>query len=148
MANWGTAKLSHAHLHELFLTHGETNFTISTPKLGACVLVGRTLYPGNDDTLQPDKTVYPGNDGTLQPDETLTLRYEPKYLVTKGLSHWERTIISCWMSSISSSASSKSMIFIATTCCVLLSMPLKTSPNEPLPIRSSLVKIVSGSTFA
>lgn len=33
------------------------------------------------------------------------------------------------------------------TCCVLLSMPLNTSPNDPFPIRSCFVKISSGSTF-
>lgn len=51
------------------------------------------------------------------------------------------------MSSISSSASSKSIILIATICWVRLSIPLKTSPNEPLPIRSCLVNMSSGSTF-
>lgn len=78
-------------------------------------------------------------------------------------------MISCCISSISSSASSKSIIFIATTwrekerkinyylikennsklqtCCERLSMPLKTSPKEPFPILSCLVKISSGSTF-
>ncbi len=65
----------------------------------------------------------------------------------KGLSHWLRTVISCWMSSTSSSASSRSIIFIATFCCVWLSMPLKTSPNDPFPILSSLVNSFSGSTF-
>ena len=69
------------------------------------------------------------------------------------------------MSSISSSASSKSIILMATTFCVLLSMlytaqhvslaghthtqevthPLKTSPKLPFPIFSSLVKSTSGS---
>ena len=77
----------------------------------------------------------------------LTFRYDPKYLVTCGLSHCDSTMISCWMSSISSSASSRSMILIATTSCVRLSMPLNTSPNDPFPIRSNLLKIVSGSTF-
>lgn len=33
------------------------------------------------------------------------------------------------------------------TCCVRLSMPLNTSPNEPFPIRSCFVNISSGSTF-
>lgn len=33
------------------------------------------------------------------------------------------------------------------TCCVRLSIPLNTSPNDPLPIRSCFVKISSGSTF-
>lgn len=33
------------------------------------------------------------------------------------------------------------------TCCVRLSMPLKTSPKDPLPIRSCLVNMSSGSTF-
>lgn len=51
------------------------------------------------------------------------------------------------MSSISSSASSRSMILMATTCWVLLSMPLKTSPKLPFPIRSCFVNISSGSTF-
>ena len=48
-------------------------------------------------------------------EAVLTLRYDPKYLVTWGESHCERTVISCCMSSISSSASSRSIIFIATT---------------------------------
>ena len=33
------------------------------------------------------------------------------------------------------------------TCCVLLSIPLNTSPKDPLPILSCLVKTISGSTF-
>jgi hypothetical protein len=65
-------------------------------------------------------------------------RYEPWYLparqpghaggdrgrahfVTWGESSWERIWISCWMSSISSSALSRSMILIATVFCVRLS---------------------------
>lgn len=36
---------------------------------------------------------------------------------------------------------------IVITCCVLLSIPLNTSPNEPFPIRSCFVKMSSGSTF-
>lgn len=36
--------------------------------------------------------------------------------MTKGESHCDSTIISCWISSISSSASSKSIILMATTC--------------------------------
>ena len=43
-----------------------------------------------------------------------------------GLSHWLRTVISCWMSSISSSASSRSMVLMATTLWVRLSIPLNT----------------------
>ena len=77
----------------------------------------------------------------------LTFRYDPKYLVTKGLSHWLNTVISCWMSSISSSASSRSIILIATTSLVRLLMPLYTSPKEPFPIRSCLVKYSSGSRW-
>lgn len=67
--------------------------------------------------------------------------------MTYGLSHCDSTIISCCMSSISSSASSRSMILMATTCWVLLSIPLKTSPKLPFPIRSCFVNISSGSTF-
>ena len=33
------------------------------------------------------------------------------------------------------------------TCWVLLSIPLKTSPKDPFPIRSCFVKTTSGSTF-
>lgn len=36
---------------------------------------------------------------------------------------------------------------MATICCVRLSIPLKTSPNDPLPMRSCLVNMSSGSTF-
>lgn len=39
------------------------------------------------------------------------------------------------------------MILMATTCWVLLSMPLNTSPKLPFPIRSCFVNISSGSTF-
>lgn len=39
------------------------------------------------------------------------------------------------------------MILIATVCWVFLSIPLNTSPNEPLPILSSRVNRSSGSTW-
>lgn len=38
-------------------------------------------------------------------------------------------------------------LFNILTCCVRLSIPLNTSPNDPFPIRSCFVKISSGSTF-
>ena len=58
---------------------------------------------------------------------SVTFKYEPKYFVMNGELHWERTWISCWMSSISSSAFSKSMILIATMFDDLILIPLYTS---------------------
>lgn len=75
------------------------------------------------------------------------------YFVTNGESNWDNIAISCCISSISSSALSKSIILMATGLFVRLSSlifdfsqsdtfnliiayysyPLNTSPNEPLP---------------
>ena len=52
---------------------------------------------------------------------TWQLNKKKTHLVTCGESSWLRIWISCWISSISSSALSRSMILIATVCCVRLS---------------------------
>ena len=50
----------------------------------------------------------------------------------------------CWMSSISSSACSRSMILTATVSRDTMSVQRYTAPNEPRPIRSRLLKRSSG----
>ena len=76
--------------------------------------------------------------------------HDPRYFVTKGLSICASVAISRWMSSTSSSASSKSTSFTATVSPVRRSTARCTSPDCPRPMRepSSKRSPVSAMTTA